>query len=281
VTRSRASLAVAHVLVAALPVAANASIPPPSAWPDGGRVLRDALSALSLVPPQQRAQLVQSYVVQGRPDLAARELGILVAAAPQDASARAVLARNAFHVNAARAIAALYVRDRRPGDAIRVLDDAARASPGAALPLLDVAQIHARLGDRVAATAAYRAALRREPDNALALNNFAFFLCADPGAVDEALDLAERAYGRAPTSPAVADTLGWVLYLKGDLERAETLILEALRRLPDNAQVHYHLGMVYVRRGKTAEARRELEEALKSADLEEAAEARDALRSLP
>ena len=279
-TRRRASLAVAHALVAVLPVAANASIPPPP-WPDGGKVLRDALFALSVIPPQQRAQLVQNYVVQGRPDLAARELGILVAAAPQDASARAVLARNAFHINAARAVAALYVRGRRHGDALRMLGDTARAHPDSALPLLDAAQIHARLGDRVAATAAYRDALRREPDNALALNNFAFFLCADPAGVDEALDLAERAYGRAPTSPAVADTLGWVLYLKGDLERAEGLILEALRQLPDNAQVHYHLGMVYARRGKTSEARRELERALKSADLDEVAEARDTLRSLP
>jgi Flp pilus assembly protein TadD len=79
----------------------------------------------------------------------------------------------------------------------------------------------------------------------------------------------------------VADTLGWLLYLKGDLERAETLVQEALRRLPSNAQVRFHLGMVYARRGKTAEARRELEEALKSPDLAEAAEARSTLRSLP
>ena len=277
----RASVAIAHALVAVLPVTAGAAIPPVPPWPDDGKVLRDTLSALSAIPPDRRAQLVQSYVAQGRPDLAARELRILTAAAPHDAVTRALLARNAFHIAAARTIAALYMRDRRPGDALRMLDEAARAHPGAALPLLDTAQIHEGLGDRTAATAAYRAALRREPENALALNNFAFFLSTEPDQVDEALEMAERAYQRAPTSPAVADTLGWLLYLKGDLERAETLVQEALRRLPTNAQVRFHLGMVYARRGKTAEARRELEEALKSPDLAEAAEARSTLRSLP
>jgi tetratricopeptide (TPR) repeat protein len=281
VTPRRAGLAVAHALVAVLPVTAGASIPPEAPWPSGSAVLREALSALTPVPPQARARLVQRYVAQGRADLAARELRTLATAARHDAAARTVLARNNFHVGAARAIAALYVRDRRLGPAIRLLQDAADAYPAVALPLLDLAQIHERAGDRIAATHAYRIALAREPENALALNNFAFFLSADPARVDEALELAEQAYRRAPTSAAVIDTLGWLLYLKDDLERAESLIEEALRRRPDNAQVRYHLGMIYARRGKTMEARRALEEALASPDLAEAAEARSTLRSLP
>jgi tetratricopeptide (TPR) repeat protein len=280
-SRHRVALAVAHALLVVVPVVAGASIPPESPWPSGAGVLRDALSGLTPVAPHTRARLVQSYLTQGRADLAARELRTLTAAAERDAVARTLLARNAFHVGAARAIAALYVRERRPGDAIRILEEAARAHPAVALPLVDVAQIHERFGDTAAATDAYRAALRREPDNALALNNFAFFLSADPRQVDEALRLAERAYRQAPANPAVADTLGWLLYLKGDLDRAETLLEEALQRLPDNAQVRYHLGMVYARRGKTAEARHALEEALKSPGLAEAGEARRTLRSLP
>jgi Tfp pilus assembly protein PilF len=281
VTSRRAALAVAHALVTMLPVAASASIPPAAPWPSGSAVLRDALSVLGPLTPQARARLVQSYVAQGRPDLAARELGTLTAAARRDTTARAVLAQNNFHLAATRAIAMLYVRERRPGDAIRLLQDAADAYPGLALPLLDLAQIHERAGDRAAATETYRAALTREPDNALVLNNFAFFLSADAARVDEALAMAERAYQKAPTSPAVVDTLGWLLYLKGDLERAETLVEEALGRMPDNSQVRYHLGMIYARRGKSAEARRALEDALASPDLAEAEDARRTLRSLP
>src|SRR5439155_15398749 len=108
----------------------------------------------------------------------------------------------------------------------------------------------------VAAADAYRAALLREPDNALALNNYAYFLSRDPTRLGEALDLAERAHRGAPGNPAVADTLGWLLYLKGDLERAEALTLAALQGLPQNAQVRYHLGMIYLRRGNVAAARR-------------------------
>jgi tetratricopeptide (TPR) repeat protein len=280
-SRHGAALAVGHALLVVFPVLASASIPPESPWPSGGGLLRDVLSGLTSVPPQTRVRLVQSYLAQGRADLAARELRTLSAAADRDAVVRTLLSRNAFHVGAARAIAALYVRDRRPGDAIRILDEAARAHPAVALPLVDVAQIHERFGDTAAATDAYRAALRREPHNTAALNNFAFFLSADPRHLDEALSLAERAYRQAPANPAVVDTLGWLLYLKGDLDRAEALLEEALQRLPDNAQVRYHLGMVYARRGKTAEARRALEEALKSPGLAEASEARRTLGSLP
>jgi tetratricopeptide (TPR) repeat protein len=275
------TLAVAHALLVVFPLAASAAIPPQPPWPSGDGVLRDRPPGLTPMAPQLRAQLVQSYVAQGRPDPAARELRRLTSMASRDAGVRALLARNAFHLGAARAIATLYVRERRAGDAVRLLEEAARAHPALALPFVDMAQIHERAGDTAAAAAAYRAALQREPDNTLALNNFAFFLSADPAQLDEALRLAEHAYRRAPASAAVADTLGWLLYRKGDLDRAAALLEEALQRLPGNPQVHYHLGMVYAGLGKTAEARRALEEALKAPGLAEAGEARRALRSLP
>jgi Tfp pilus assembly protein PilF len=45
--------------------------------------------------------------------------------------------------------------------------------------------------------------------------------------------------------------------------------------------VRYHLGMAYVKLGKTAEARRELEEALRLDPFPEADQARKVLDSLP
>ena len=49
---------------------------------------------------------------------------------------------------------------------------------------------------------------------------------------------------------------------------------------PGLSAVHYHLGLVYARQGKTEEARRQFEEALKSPGFAEAGETRKALEAL-
>jgi len=107
-----------------------------------------------------------------------------------------------------------------------------------------------------------------------------WLLGAAPGRLDEAIELAERAFRAAPGSPAVADTLGWLLYQKGTLDRAETLLTQAVKATPDQAEIHYHLGMVYLKQGKTADARRELERALKTPNFPSAEAVRRALDSL-
>jgi predicted Zn-dependent protease len=140
--------------------------------------------------------------------------------------------------------------------------------------LLDRASIHERSGDFGAAQATYREMLQRSPENPIALNNLAYLLARDPKRLDEALDLAERAHQRLPRSPAVADTLGWILYQRGSLERAEILLAEAARALPGSPQVQYHLGLTYAKRGKQGEARAALEAALPALTGDEASEAR-------
>ena len=115
---------------------------------------------------------------------------------------------------------------------------------------------------------------------AIALNNLAYLLGKDPARLDEAVALAERAYGAAPRSPAVADTLGWLLYKNGALERAETLLTQATGGAPDNPEIRYHLGLVYAKRDKKAEARREIERALEAPNFAAADEARRVLDTL-
>jgi len=190
------------------------------------------------------------------------------------------LDKEPYHLAAARARASLLERQQRTAEAIRLLEETARARPQLALPLLDLAQMQERAGNPPAAVDAYRRAIEREPDSAGLMNNLAYLLSGDPAGRDEALALAERAYARAPGSPAIADTLGWILYQKGELDRAERLLGQAAQAAPGLPAIRYHLGMVYAKQGKTAEARRELEEALKAPAFAEAEEARKALEAL-
>jgi tetratricopeptide (TPR) repeat protein len=181
---------------------------------------------------------------------------------------------------AARGRASLLARQQRPDEALKLLDETAAAHPRLPEPLMDMAQIEERRGNTAGAISAYRRALARAPENPLLQNNLAYLLSTDPATRDEAAALAEKALATAPGNPAITDTLGWILFQKGDLGRAEQLLSQAAKAAPGAADVRYHLGMVYAKLGKTEEARRELEAALKSPGFKSGDEARRVLETL-
>jgi cellulose synthase operon protein C len=201
---------------------------------------------------------------------------------PLDAmrSYETALQREPNHLGGSRALAAAYERNKRPADALRVLEAASRAHPESLLLLFELAGVRERSGDLAAAEATYREVLRRSPDHSIAMNNLAYLLARNPKALDEALDLAERAHQHAPGNASVADTLGWVLYQRDSLERAESVLAQAAQAAPGSAMIRYHLGLTYARRGKPAEARAELEAALPGLTGAEAADAHRALEAL-
>ena len=62
---------------------------------------------------------------------------------------------------------------------------------------------------------------------------------------DVALNYAQAARRALPNSSSTADTLGWVYYHKGTFNSARELFEEALKTDPNNASIHYHLGLTY------------------------------------
>ena len=212
-------------------------------------------------------------------------LGTVYERAGQSAEAEQALhkalGRQPGHLGASLALAGLYNRTGRTADAVKALEEAAAANPASTLPMLDLAQIYQKAGNDAAIIGAYRKVLARDPNNAIAFNNLAYYLGKDPAHLDEALEFAERAYRAAPRSPAIADTLGWLLYQKGGaLDRAGTLLTQAAGGVPNDPEVHYHLGMILAKQGKKEEARRELEQALQSPAFPAADAARRALETL-
>ena len=61
----------------------------------------------------------------------------------------------------------------------------------------------------------------------------------------------------------VADTIGWVFYLKGVYPTAAIHLQGAARNSPDNAVVHYHLAMAQAKAGNMGAARRAYEEGMR------------------
>ena len=73
--------------------------------------------------------------------------------------------------------------------------------------------------------------------------------------MNEALVMLQRAAELEPDDPAVRDSLGWVYYRLGDLNRAEQLLRGAFAEFPDQ-EVAAHLGEVLWRQGNKREARK-------------------------
>ncbi len=106
----------------------------------------------------------------------------------------------------------------------------------------------------------YRIILKRAPDYVPALNNLATAYQNEKNPL--ALEYAERAYKLAPDSPAVIDTLGWILVDRGDTARGVPLLQKAVSLAPAMAEIRYHLAAGLARSGDKAAARKELEQVL-------------------
>jgi tetratricopeptide (TPR) repeat protein len=118
------------------------------------------------------------------------------------------------------------------------------------------------------AKAMYQKALEIQSDHPLASNNLAYVMLQQGGNVDVALAMAQTARRGMPDSSNVADTLGWAYFQKGVYQSAidmfqESLRLNEKRGAADDPTVHYHLGLAYQKMNQPAQARQQLERALK------------------
>lgn len=123
----------------------------------------------------------------------------------------------------------------------------------------------------------FLAVLKAEPKNAEAMNNLAWSLYQEKD--EAALDYAQRANKLAPDSPAVLDTLGWLLVERGDTARGLPLLQRAAALAPQASDVRYHVVLAHLKGGDKAAARKELDLLLASnKDYPKAAEARQLLQ---
>ncbi len=118
------------------------------------------------------------------------------------------------------------------------------------------------------AKAMYQQALSVSPENPAAANNLAYVLLEHGGNIDVAMDMAQTARRGTPNSPNAADTLGYAYYRKGIYTSAISQFQEALRLIqkagaPDDAVVHYHLGLAYQKANQMSLARQQFEKAVK------------------
>lgn len=94
-----------------------------------------------------------------------------------------------------------------------------------------------------------------------ALNNLAYLYSTKFDKMDRAFVLGQKAREVAPSNPYSADTLGWIVYQRGDYRWALSLLQDSYNKLRNIAEVAYHLGCAHYALGHRAEATRLFSEA--------------------
>ncbi|HVO90542.1 MAG TPA: XrtA/PEP-CTERM system TPR-repeat protein PrsT [Casimicrobiaceae bacterium] len=106
----------------------------------------------------------------------------------------------------------------------------------------------------------YERVVKQDPQNVAALNNLALLYQKQKDT--RSVAMAEQAYRLMPDSPAITDTLGWILVQNGNAARGTELLQRAVAASPDNASLRYHLAVALARSGDKANARKELDTVL-------------------
>ncbi len=176
------------------------------------------------------------------------------------------------HIRYSFYLGAILSMNDRAQEAIEVLQSGIRqadsGTAGAAL-----AESYSLMGDcyygieqREQAFAAYDSALVHNPNNAMCLNNYAYYLSLNHQQLDKAEQMAYRATQLEPLNKTYLDTYAWVLYCNGNHSMAKFYIDRVVRPsstdedlLADStlsAEVVLHAADIYAANGDEEMAQR-------------------------
>ncbi len=157
----------------------------------------------------------------------------------------------------------LLVNAQRYDDAMKLYDQALKQDPENNDLLYARALLAERLNKVDILEHDLRDILKREPDNALALNALGYTLADRSLRLDEALDLIKRALVQLPNDPAVLDSMGWVQFRLGHNSEALKYLRQAYE-LNDDGEIAAHLIEVLWASGDKAAAHKLGQQALKA-----------------
>jgi tetratricopeptide (TPR) repeat protein len=204
--------------------------------------------------PDYRIAIASAAVLSGKFDLGIAEYQQVLGMLGQDATARADIFLR---------LGETYRRKGDTSNAVAALQQARGSLPDNPVVLSTLALALDNSGRRTEARQAYEAALKYDPNNAMALNNLAFLLADTGGDLDQALTLAQKAKQLLPNLAEVSDTLGLIYLRKNLSDNAVDIFKQLVSKEPNASTFHYHLGMALSQKGDKPKALEELQHALK------------------
>ena len=146
--------------------------------------------------------------------------------------------------------------------AARVAREASKKFPESSEALFRLGSSLERSGATGEAEKIFQTLLERRPNDS-ATQNYLGYMWADKGIrLEEARELLEKAVAREPRNGAYLDSLGWVYFRLGRLEKAEGYLSAAKQQDPDDPTIEEHLGDLSERQGDVRTAAAHWERAL-------------------
>jgi len=215
--------------------------------------LKRVTEAINKDPKSAGAQLILAtvHLAQGMTNQAESVLKKVIELDPDARPAHLMLAHIALQSN-------------RRDQALQQLETLLAKNPNDLAALLQIAAIHEGSGDYRAAAGWYEKVLAVSTNSPVAMNNLAYLYSERLGQLDKAHELAQRARDLRPNDPSVADTLGWILFKRGEYGKALQLIKESAEKLDSEPEIQYHLGAAHYRLGEEDMARLALQRAVES-----------------
>jgi tetratricopeptide (TPR) repeat protein len=234
--------------------------------------VRTAERAVAAVPGDVRLLTMLGHVLgrAGRAREAARRLREAIAAAERGRQQ-----------GLAELYDALAKALEQAGDRAQALSElrlAVKSHPGDEALLYALGAAQERAGQREAAIGQMRAILAANPRNAEAANFLGYSYAERGERLDEALALVKRALELDPENGYYLDSLGWVLFKKGDADRAVSALERAEAMAGPEATILEHLGDAYRLARRTGDAAVAYRRALGAFDPEDEEEETDPAR---
>src|SRR5438876_261501 len=159
-------------------------------------------------------------------------------------------------------LARIYVVSNRYQQALEKLQGIVSKNSKDVTALMQIGMIQSEMKNYAAAAENYEKLLAVNPQFSPALNNLAYMYSERLGRIEDAYKMARRAKDLLPNEPYSADTLGWILYKRGEYSWALNLLEESAEKMPANAEVQFHLGMAHYMMANEGPARIALQRAL-------------------
>jgi tetratricopeptide (TPR) repeat protein len=159
--------------------------------------------------------------------------------------------------------AALLVKAGRHQEAFDLLDKAVKNLPNTADLVYDYALAAERLKKFDLMEAELRKTIKDMPNFAAAYNALGYSFADRNIKLNEALSLIEKALSLSPNDHYILDSLGWVHFRKGNLNKALDYLQQAYQYNAD-PEIAAHLSEVLWQQGKQDQANVVLNEALRN-----------------
>jgi len=159
-------------------------------------------------------------------------------------------------------LATVYQAQKQLDNLIKVFEQGVVAIPESGAFYMQLGILNTIAGDTTKAIDAYQSVLKLFPDNLLAVNNLAALLVEseDPKHIEQASELVPAL--KDSEYSAFLDTYGWTSYKTGNIDEALNALESVMQKEGIIPEMHYHLAMVYINKGRVEEAKMELEKAV-------------------